>query len=68
MAAPTQHLFGLRVTTHALAIDDKWVLMHKGKVVAVVDAGAPIEDAVCDEVIVPQADFDRIAARIPTAK
>ena len=68
MASPIQNLHGLRVTTHALAIDGKWVLMHKGKVVVVVDAGAPIEDAVCDEIVVPSADFDRIAARISRAE
>jgi ABC-type sugar transport system ATPase subunit len=46
--------------------DDKWILMRDGKIVAVVERGAPIEDAEIDEMIVPQADYDEICARVTT--
>ena len=38
--------------------------MFKGKIVAVVFSGAPIEDAICDEIIVPHADYEKIADAI----
>jgi len=39
-------------------------MMFKGKIVAVVFSGAPIEDAICDEIIVPHADYEKIADSI----
>ena len=54
---------GLRVSTHDLAPDDKWVLMNKGKVVAIVPRGAPIEDAICDELVLPRSDFELVKSK-----
>jgi ABC-type sugar transport system ATPase subunit len=57
----------MRISTNNLMLpDDKWILMRDGKIVAVVERGAPIEDAEIDEMIVPQADYDEICARVTT--
>ena len=49
----------LKISTSNCMPDDRWILMFKGKIVAVVFSGAPIEDAICDEIIVPHADYER---------
>jgi hypothetical protein len=55
---------GLKISTSNCMPDDRWILMFKGKIVAVVFSGAPIEDAICDEIIVPHADYERITDAI----
>jgi hypothetical protein len=54
----------LKISTCTCMPDDRWVLMYLGRIVAVVERNAPIEDAMCDHIIVPQADYDRIADNI----
>jgi hypothetical protein len=50
----------IKVSTSPLLPETIWVLFNHGKPVMTVPAGAPIEDAVFDEIMVPRADYDRL--------
>ena len=54
----------LKISICTCMPDDRWVLMYLGRIVAVVERNAPIEDAVCDHIIVPEADYKMISDSI----
>ena len=64
MAPPIDKMCVFRVSTSAYMPEDKWVLKRRGRVVAIVPRGAPIEDAVFDELMVPPADYEKIRREV----
>lgn len=52
--------FGLKVTSSGMILTGHVALKRSGKVVWVGPIGMPLEDAVCDEIIVSPTDYERI--------
>ena len=64
MAGQTGEICTFRVSTSAYMPERNWVLKRRGEIVIIVPQGAPIEDAVFDELMVPQSDYEKITRRV----